>query len=334
MIDPAVERQYSDCKELIVLWRTFHDFFVMGIKSENINPEKENQFLEIKSRIAMLHDSFMDALTHDQNIGQEVLNIVSRAITLKHLSRQSTADIKKMEIEWHESYLLLNETIGTLEEKRNELAQVNEAQYRAGKAAGAARQKFTHFFTSTGFKFTVVVVAVLFVTLGVQFLGIYDYNDLGKIPALKTPFGMYKTVYRKFINEDSPWPSIESMYRLPWESWPAGIKKPEVKPEDKSIIIAKIPSVVREKFAKATQYQREETRKENEGTVEIHTFLFPDASDAKAIENEWDKYNEDKSHPAPEKKMAYIRDVNAITVLSGGQGGFLDTVRLLVYMKK
>ena len=27
MIDPAVERQYSDCKELIALWRTFHDFF-------------------------------------------------------------------------------------------------------------------------------------------------------------------------------------------------------------------------------------------------------------------------------------------------------------------
>ena len=34
MIDPVVERQYSDCKELLALWRTFHDFFVMGIKGE------------------------------------------------------------------------------------------------------------------------------------------------------------------------------------------------------------------------------------------------------------------------------------------------------------
>src|SRR5690606_1995731 len=161
-------------------------FFTIGVKSEGITPEKENQFLELKSRIAMLHDSFMEALTHNQNVGQEVLYIITRAITLKHLGRLSTADVKKMEIEWHEAYLLLNDTIAALEQRRRELADINESQYRAKQAAGMARQKAGKFFGSFYFKILAIIAAVLFATIGVQVMGIYDYDELGKISALKT----------------------------------------------------------------------------------------------------------------------------------------------------
>ena len=196
MIDPAVERQYADCKELLQFWRTFHEYFTIGVKGENLTHENEESFLELKSKIAMLHDSFMEALSHDQNIGQEVLNIITRAITLKHLNRQSAADIKKMEIEWHESYLLLNDTIGALEDKRSELSKVSETHFRAGKAAGVARQRASNFFGSFYLKAAVILAVVLGGTVGVQLSGMYDYNDLGKIGVLETPYAMVKGIWR------------------------------------------------------------------------------------------------------------------------------------------
>ena len=82
MIDPVIERKYSDCKELIALWKTFHEFFKLGVRGQDITQDKEAKFLEIKSRIAMLHDSFLESLDHDQNIGQNIINIVTRCITL------------------------------------------------------------------------------------------------------------------------------------------------------------------------------------------------------------------------------------------------------------
>jgi hypothetical protein len=216
MIDPTVERHYADCKELLELWSVFHDYYVMGVKGENITPEAESQFLDIKSRIAMLHDSFIDALTHDQNIGQGMLKIVESAITLKHLSRQSPAETKKMEIEWHEAYLLLNQTIGALEDRRQELANMSAAQVRAQKAAGATAQNVRKVLTSGYFKLGVGAVLALFLTVGVQLLGIFDWNSVANMPALHAPYRMFKGLYRIVVDAESPWPNIAVMSRKPF----------------------------------------------------------------------------------------------------------------------
>lgn len=316
MIDPAVERQYVDCQELLTLWRTFHDFFVMGVKGEGVSPEKEEQFLELKSRIAMLHDSFMEALTHDQNIGQEVLSIISRAITLKHLGKQSMADIKKMEIEWHESYLLLNETIGSLEDKRAELAKINEAQYKTSKALGAAQQQFVTFVTSFYFKLTVVIIAVLGATAGVQMFGIYDYKQVGKIKLLKQPYAMAMGVTH-LINPDVPWVTIDTIPRKPVTSWPKGLK-PELKNGDKDKTAASIPvSSITQKLKEASEYTCEECSLGFKGTYYIHVFLLKDASTAKQVESDWQNFTKDPSAQSRMKRMTELKRVtNAIIVVT------------------
>lgn len=317
MIDPAVERQYSDSKELLGLWRTFHDFFVMGVKGESITPEKEAQFLEIKSRIAMLHDSFMDALTHDANIGQEVLNIISRAITLKHLGKQSTADIKKMEIEWHESYLLLNETIGALEDKRSELAKINKTQFRASKSAAVARQKTLTFLNSFYFKLTVVLTVVLFGTVGIQTLGIYDYNQLGKQSWAIGPYQMGKAVVRK-IFPDSPYITIETLPRKPFMSWPSGFKAPEKKSEDQKKAAAKVPiPTITSKLEKATEFMSEETSKQMKGTFQIYWFLFPDTQPVKDIMTEWEPFAANEKNRTVVEKVRLRAFANCIVMVTG-----------------
>lgn len=349
MIDPAVERQFSDTKELLALWNTFHQFFTFGVKGESITPDKENQFLEVKSRIAMLHDSFMEALTHNQNIGQEVLNIITRAITLKHLGRLSTADTKKMEIEWHESYLLLNDTIAALEQKRRELAEINETQYKAGLAAAGARQKVGKIVGSFYFKLAVIILGVLGATIGVQVMGLYDYDDLGKMKALQTPYSWGKAVVRAVYDEDSPWPDVSLVRRRNFSGWPEGIKEPKIDSgatkdgSTREIAMRAGPMGIANQLAaalsKSTDYRKEESEKPGEENLQIHTFLFANAEDAKAVEKIWEDGKSAANRPGAQppaamREMDFVRDVNIITVIYSRTE---DTMRRMVtdvYYKK
>jgi len=175
MIDPILERHYSDCRELLNLWRRFHDFFKVAVAGETITSDREHEFITIKSRIAMLHDSFMDSLDHDQNIGQNVLTIVTRSITLKHVHRMSTAEIKKIELEWHESYLLLNEAIGLLEDKRRQFAGVSSSKYYRELYTKKALNSLSAFIHGWVFKTMVAVVILMVLGFAAVQYGFLDW---------------------------------------------------------------------------------------------------------------------------------------------------------------
>jgi len=331
MVDPEVERQYADTKELLALWQEFYEYFEMAKKGENLTPEKEEAFLELKSKIAMLHDSFMDALTHDQNIGQNVLDIVTRSISLKHLSRQNIADIKKMEIEWHESYLLLNETVAMLEEKRQQLATMSEAQYKAQKAAGMAQQRIHAVLTSVYLKLAVIIAVVLFGTVGVQVLGIFDWNTLANYPVFHAPYRIGKKIYRA-IDPNSPWPNIAvadgDRASLSSTRWKA---KPEIEPADKSKILSLAPlqaSGIAAILSKATEYRKEKVTQKFD-TAEIHTFLLPDTTDASTVEQKWREYLQ--NHRELDSKYRVIRNVNVITVITGASDNLINDIAVNVY---
>ncbi len=320
MIDPIVDRQYSDCRELLALWKAFSEFFMIGVKGEHLTPEKENQFLQLKSRIAELHDSFLDALSHDQNVGQAMLDVVSRSITLKHLNRLSTADVKKMEIEWHESYLLLNDTIGQLEDKRNELAQINETQYRSKKAVGAITQQITNFFTSAGFKLTLILSAVLFATIGVQAFDVFDWDTFGHQKWATVPYRWGKKAVRKVYNPDSEWVAIDNAPREPYISWPGGLKEPKVESTNVKDLMEtlppEMPAEIKDIFSKAKEYRREMTEKDFRGKLYIHSILLPETGQAKRAVDWFDQYADTKPGKDLVKNWRMLRDTNVVTIIT------------------
>lgn len=209
MLDPTLERRLSDCKELVAHWKTFHEFFKIGVKGQDITPDKEAQFLNIKSKLAMLHDSFIESLTHDQNIGQNIITIVARCITLKHVHRLGPADIKKMEIEWHESYLLLNETVALLEEKKEAMDKINPTQYKMQKFRENLSMNIKWFFTSIYFKLIIGLCGLIFILFGVPMLGIYDYKNLRTTP-LKPVYDIGAGFYR-MVNSTYPYDDVEQV---------------------------------------------------------------------------------------------------------------------------
>lgn len=166
MIDPALERRYADCQELVEAWRSFLEFYHIAVKSpENINPQNEQGFLNSKARVAMLHDSFMDSLTRERTTGANMLGLINRSITLRHLNKLGAADHKKMEIEWHEIYLLLSDTVTALEEERQRLADVSQTSANMKKMTSAIAGSMKQFFGSIYFKI-LVLAAILFALFG------------------------------------------------------------------------------------------------------------------------------------------------------------------------
>lgn len=209
MINPELERRYADCLELVDAWKSFLELVNKAIRTpEQINPAAEQQFLAAKARVAMLHDSFMAALKHDKQTGNNMIEIVNRAISLRLINRAIEAEQKKLELEWHEAFLLLNETVSSVNEEREALAKINEMTWKLGRMRERAVVQFKAFVTSLYFKVFLGVMAVLFVIWGIPAFGIYDYDKLRDVNSLKGPLGSYYDLKRDMIGMSAPYMNL------------------------------------------------------------------------------------------------------------------------------
>lgn len=134
MHDPLLDQRLEHCRQLLKLWQNFHLFLGECAKHDRqFSPQEEANFLKVKSQIAILYDSFFESLGDPNRemiaTAQSIITVVENCILLRQVHRMSPAERKKMEIEWHEAYLLINATIGTLEEEQTKLAAVSHSKH-------------------------------------------------------------------------------------------------------------------------------------------------------------------------------------------------------------
>lgn len=211
MEDPELNRNLEETKELHTRWGQFHDFFNMALKGEKINPQAEMKFLELKTRIAMLHDGFLQALTHDKDVGQNVLQILGACIMLKRVPVLSNAEVQKLEFDWNECYLLMTETISTLEEEKIRLSGINEKSYRLGQFRERVVVSVRGFFGGPYFKALVGIAVVGFIVLGVPMMGIYNYANLKADLPWTAPVYDRVAFFIRFFNTDFAYNTIEEI---------------------------------------------------------------------------------------------------------------------------
>lgn len=215
MIDPALERRHADCLELVEAWRSFLEYYNIAVKSpENINPQNEQGFLNSKARVAMLHDSFMDSLTRERTTGANMLGLINRSITLRHLNKLGAADHKKMEIEWHEIYLLLSDTVTALEEERERLGQVSQASANMKKITTAIKGSLKQFFGSIYFKI-IVFVGILFALFGS--LMIFE-DELRQAEWSKKPFAKILAFERNVLGLQAPYTDVNEFAEIAFKA--------------------------------------------------------------------------------------------------------------------
>ena len=129
MIDKRLERSVILTQQFLDLWIRFYDMVVAGRRVEEVQPEQETSFLAIKSELARRHKVLETALGMDYNLDANTMNIVGQAISLDSMRSSSDVAMKKMENEWHRAYISINETLGVLQNRREEMA--DKGQFEA-----------------------------------------------------------------------------------------------------------------------------------------------------------------------------------------------------------
>jgi len=217
MEDPTLNRNLDETKELQTRWSQFHDFVVMAMQQgpKKITPQAEMKFLELKSRIAMLHDSFMSSLKHEQKVGQNIIAIVSDIILLKRTANASEAERQKFEFDWNECYMLLTEQASALDEEKKRLAGVNERAFKSAQRFGLIKARVYNFLHGAGLKYgTILTLILMAVWIVPDYLWTYDnlYDNQITRP-LYVKFVRF--IYRPFLDHDKKYFNLNDVERDP-----------------------------------------------------------------------------------------------------------------------
>jgi len=114
----TLERRCELCREFMNDWLLFNQIMTSYSNPGANKAQLENQFLKIKSKIARQHQVLKDTLNDDYKIDSSTMNIVSGATSLEAIYSQSEVAIKKLQTEWHRAFISINETLGTIEDKK------------------------------------------------------------------------------------------------------------------------------------------------------------------------------------------------------------------------
>lgn len=114
------------CDRCVQLTRDFMNDWLLfnqilsAYPSPGVNKAQlENQFLKVKSKLAREHQVIKDTLGADYRFDASIINIISSATNLEAIYSQSEVAVKKLQNEWHRAFISINETLGTLENKKS-----------------------------------------------------------------------------------------------------------------------------------------------------------------------------------------------------------------------
>lgn len=204
MEDPILNRNLEETKELQTRWSQFHDFCVMAMQQGpmKITPQAEMKFLELKSRIAMLHDGFMAGIKHDVKAGMNIIQIVCDCILLKRVANYSDAEKAKFEFDWNEGFLLLNQSVSDLEQEQKRLAGISERKHNMEKRKELIKAKVHNFFHSNQLKWAITALIVIAVVYVIPAF-FWSYRNLASIKPLKGTYTfVVNSMYRPFLSAD------------------------------------------------------------------------------------------------------------------------------------
>lgn len=113
-----LERRVAMCQEFMNDWLLFYQILNAYQNPGANKAQLENQFLKIKSKLAREHRVLKDTLGADYGLDANTMNLVSGATSLETIYQQSDVAIKKLQTEWHRSFISINETLGMLQDKK------------------------------------------------------------------------------------------------------------------------------------------------------------------------------------------------------------------------
>ncbi|MCG2710920.1 MAG: hypothetical protein L6416_01090 [Candidatus Omnitrophica bacterium] len=125
MIDKNLEARIKQLIEFVDLWKSFYELYKRASEQQNFTEDEERNFLEIKSSLARKYQALMDSLGIKPTAEDRTFDVISQVMSLKNISTLSPLQMEKLENDWHNSYITLNKILGSLENRKNDLAKIN-----------------------------------------------------------------------------------------------------------------------------------------------------------------------------------------------------------------
>jgi len=110
-----LEHSVEALESFMNLWKKFHDILESANKNHQVTDELEQQFLEIKTTLAHAQARLTEELDLGSHFTDEVMGILSQIISIKDFISMSTTQIKRIEAQWHNLFILMHGQLGKME---------------------------------------------------------------------------------------------------------------------------------------------------------------------------------------------------------------------------
>jgi len=125
MIDRRIESDIKAVKGFLEFWGKFHSLYDDMISKERISKEDEEVFLRTKSNIRGKYEALKSGLEFNYMPKTRITDPVSDVLALEGVHFISEKNLKRMEDDWRDSYIFLNNILERFENKKRRLDRFN-----------------------------------------------------------------------------------------------------------------------------------------------------------------------------------------------------------------
>ena len=111
--DPLIARTETH----IGCWKQFNHFVTVA-RAKKIGPEDESHFLELKKILVQDLEMIFSSVEVKSPARAEIIALIARAPSLRHLSEMGEGDLRGIENAWHKIYISWHSILGQLKIKQ------------------------------------------------------------------------------------------------------------------------------------------------------------------------------------------------------------------------
>jgi|ERR1051326_3924223 hypothetical protein len=133
MKDKQLEKNIQKLEAFLETWKQFNHYLQRAFRGETFTDEDEEEFLDLKSTIAQEYETVMLALSPEVEKDEKTLRILIDAPSLRSIRDASEGMARRVEAEWHTTFIKLQTALGRLKAKRIQLASVSGIGVAVGR---------------------------------------------------------------------------------------------------------------------------------------------------------------------------------------------------------
>lgn len=125
MIDKKTESDIKTVRSFLEFWVKFHSVYSDVISSDNITKEDEQKFLGTKDIIRNKYELLKTGLEFKYMPHGRLTDPVSDILGIDNVRFMAEKNLRKLQGDWKDSYVFLNNILERLENKKRRLDQFN-----------------------------------------------------------------------------------------------------------------------------------------------------------------------------------------------------------------